>query len=271
MIIRGRDFDFKNDAYIMGILNVTPDSFSDGGKFNQLDAALKHVEEMIAEGADFIDIGGESTRPGHIAVSSQEEMDRLIPIIEGIRKNFDVAISVDTYKADTLKASIEAGADLLNDVWGMKYDKNMAKVAKDLDIPVILMHNKDNNSYKDLISDICFETMESVEIARKAGISDDKIILDPGIGFALDYEKDLIVINRLEEFVKLGYPVLLGTSRKRFIGKALDITEPSKRQIGTATTTVVGLMKGASIFRVHDVKENYQALKMALAIRNEGR
>lgn len=271
MIIRGKEYDLKNEAYIMGILNVTPDSFSDGGKFNNVESALKQVEKMVNEGAAFIDIGGESTRPGHTPVSSETEIERLVPIIEKIRENFDVAISVDTFKSKTFKICIEAGADMLNDVWGMKYDSEMAKIAKELDVPVILMHNKDNNIYDDLMKDLIRETLESVEIAHAAGISDDKIILDPGCGFALDYEKDLTVVNRLREFVEVGYPVLLGTSRKRFVGRATEIAEPLQRAIGTAATTAIGVMNGATIFRVHDVKENYEAMKMAMAIIHEGK
>ena len=247
MLIRNKEFDFKNDAYIMGILNVTPDSFSDGGKWNDVDRAVKHVEEMIKDGASIIDIGAESTRPGYTPLSTEEELERVIPIIRKI------------------------SADILNDIWGLKSDPKMAQTAKELDIPVILMHNKDNNHYNDLMKDLNRETLESVELAKKAGIREDLIILDPGIGFALDYEKDLSVVNRIKEFVDLGYPVLLGTSRKRFIGKAMGIDVATDRDFGTAITTAIGVMNGCSIFRVHNVKQNYDAMRMALAIKREGK
>lgn len=271
MLIRNKEFDFKNDAYIMGILNVTPDSFSDGGKWNEVDRAVKHVEDMINEGASIIDIGAESTRPGHTPVTSEEELERVIPIIRKIRENFDIPISLDTYKSNTLREVVKEGADILNDVWGLKSDPEMAKTAKELDIPVILMHNKDNNNYNDLMKDLNRETLESVELAKKAGIKDELIILDPGVGFALDYEKDLTVVNRIKEFIDLGYPVLLGTSRKRFIGKAMGIDVATERDFGTAITTAIGVMNGCSIFRVHNVKESYDAMRMALAIKREGK
>lgn len=271
MIIRGKNFDFKNDAYIMGILNVTPDSFSDGGTHNKVDDALFHTEKMIKEGALIIDVGGESTRPGYTPVSSEEEIERIVPVIEKIRANFDVVISVDTFKSKTYLAAVKAGADILNDIWGLKADENMARVVKDTDTHVIIMHNKDNNEYGDLMKELICDTLESVDIALKAGISKDKIILDPGVGFALSYEKDLTVINRLDEFVNIGYPVLLGTSRKRVIGTATGIQVANERGVATAATTAIGVMKGASIFRVHDVKENFEAMKMALAVRREGK
>lgn len=271
MLIRNKEFDFKNEAYIMGILNVTPDSFSDGGKWNSIDTAMKHVEDMINEGASIIDIGAESTRPGYTPQTSEQELERVIPIIRKIRENFDIPISIDTFKSNTFREVVKEGADILNDIWGLKSDPNMAKVAKELKTPVILMHNKENNSYNNLIENMKKETLESVELAKNAGISEDLIILDPGVGFALDYEKDLTVVNRINEFVKLGYPVLLGTSRKRFIGKTLGIDVPIDRDLGTAVTTVIGVMNGCSIFRVHNVKENYDAMKMALAIKKEGK
>ncbi|WP_297810566.1 dihydropteroate synthase [uncultured Finegoldia sp.] len=271
MKIRNKEFDFKNEAYIMGILNVTPDSFSDGGKWNNVDNAVKHVEDMINEGASIIDIGAESTRPGYTPITSEEELERLIPIIRKIRENFDIPLSIDTFKAETFKEVVKEGVDVLNDIWGLKSDCNMAKYAKELETPVILMHNKHNNNYDDLMQQLNKETLESVELAKNAGIREDLIILDPGIGFALDYEKDLTVVNRIKEFVNLGYPVLLGTSRKRFIGKAMGIDVALNRDFGTAITTAIGVMNGCSIFRVHNVKDNYQAMKMALAIKREGR
>ena len=208
----------------MGILNVTPDSFSDGGKFNNLDAALKHTEEMIKDGAKIIDVGGESTRPGYTLISDEEEIGRVVPVIEAIKKNFDIAVSLDTYKTKVAEAGVKAGCDMINDV--------------------------DN------------ELKESVEIAHKAGVKDSQIVLDPGVGFAKDYEQNLLIIKHVDKLLELGYPVLLGTSRKSVIGLTLDV-DKNDRMAGTVATTVMGLERGCRIFRVHDVKENYQAMMMA--------
>lgn len=271
MIIRNQAFDFKDSAYIMGILNLTPDSFSDGGRFNTLEPALDRVRQMVAEGAAMVDIGGESTRPGYTPISSQAEIDRILPVIKAIRQEFpDLVLSVDTFKAKTLAAALEAGVDILNDIWGLKADPDMAKLAKEARIPVILMHNNKSNQYGQVMAEVLQQTQASLDLAEAAGIDQDKIILDPGIGFAKDYEKDLMVLNHLEDFTKWGLPVLLGTSRKRFVGTATGVSQADQRTVGTAATTAVGVMKGASIFRVHDIKENYQAMRMALAIKTEG-
>ncbi|MDO5718823.1 MAG: dihydropteroate synthase [Tissierellia bacterium] len=271
MIIRKREFDFKNNAYIMGILNVTPDSFSDGGKYDEIDKAIQKAKEMISEGADIIDIGGESTRPGHTPISAEEEINRVVPVIKAIRNFSDCVISIDSYKSETLEAAFQSGADIANDIWGLVKDPLMTDIIKKYEVPVIIMHNKEDNLYDNLIEDMINQIKNSIRIAKSKGIHDDKIIIDPGIGFALSYEKDLIVLNNLERFTELGYPVLLGTSRKRFIGKATDVEIASDRIIGTCATTVLGRIKGASLFRVHDIKENLQALKMTDAILREGR
>ena len=265
MKIGNREFDVKNKTYIMGILNVTPDSFSDGGKWNDMDHALKHTETMIAEGADILDIGGESTRPGHTPVGAQEEIERVLPVIEAVKSRFDTPISVDTYKGCVAEESLKSGADLINDIWGLKYDPEMAPVIAKYNAPCCLMHNKNNTEYNNFIVDMLAETQECVNIAKRAGIADDKIILDPGVGFGKTYEMNLMTMDNLELFQKLGYPVLLGTSRKSMIGLALDLPV-DQRVEGTLATTVIGIMKGCAFVRVHDIKENKRVIQMTEAI-----
>ena len=270
MKIRNTKFDVKNHTYIMGILNVTPDSFSDGGKWDTLDHAMKHVETMLADGADLIDVGGESTRPGHTPVGAQEEIERVLPVIEAIRSRFDVPISVDTYKGSVADASLKAGADLINDVWGLKYDPEMAPVIARHNAPCCLMHNKENTEYNNFLVDMLSETQECVNIARKAGIKDENIILDPGVGFGKTYEMNLETMNHLELFQHLGFPVLLGTSRKSMIGLTLDLPV-DQRVEGTLATSVIGVMKGCAFVRVHDVKENRRVIQMTEAILGRNR
>lgn len=265
MQIGGQNFDLDHSSYIMGILNVTPDSFSDGGKYNQMDQALFHVEEMIKAGATMIDIGGESTRPGYQMISDEEEINRVVPFIERIRQSFDAIISLDTYKGNVAQAGIAAGVDLINDIWGLKYDPKMATVIADAGVACCLMHNRDNTNYNVFMDDVKADLEETLALAKKAGIADDKIILDPGVGFGKTYEHNLEVIRRMDELLTLGYPILLGTSRKSVIGLTLDLPA-SERVEGTIATTVVGRMKGASVFRVHDVEANMRALKMTEAI-----
>ena len=262
MKIGNKEFKISERTYIMGILNFTPDSFSDGGKFDNIDVAVEHVKKMIDDGADIIDIGGESTRPDHTPVGEMEEINRVIPIIKAIRKELDIPISIDTYKANVAEKAIEAGANLINDVWGFKKEKDMAKVAAKYNVPCCLMHNRDNENYKNLIDDILDDLRDSIKIAKEAGVKDENIILDPGIGFAKTYEQNLETMNNLERFKELGYPILLGTSRKRMIGYALDLPV-EERVEGTVATTVIGIMKDACDFvRVHDVLENARAAKM---------
>lgn len=265
MKIRNQEFDCQNQTYIMGILNVTPDSFSDGGKWSRFDEALRHTEEMLAEGADIIDVGGESTRPGYTRISDEEEIARVAPVIEAIRARFDVPVSVDTYKPQVAEAAIKAGADLLNDIWGFKYDSRMADVAAKYDVACCLMHNKNEIQYKNFFEDMLAELQECVDLAKAAGVRDDRIILDPGVGFGKTYEMNLEVIRRLEECRRLGYPILLGTSRKSVIGLTLDLPA-SERVEGTLVTTVMAVMANCAFVRVHDVKENARAIKMARAI-----
>jgi dihydropteroate synthase len=265
MQIGNKNFDLNNQVLIMGILNVTPDSFSDGGKFNNLDASLKQVEKMIADGADLIDLGGESTRPGHTQISDAQEIDRVVPMIAAIHQRFDIPISIDTYKGAVGAAALKAGADLVNDIWGFKYDPTLAEVTAAYQVPCILMHNRDNQNYQNLMADIKADLQASIDIALKAGISRDAIILDPGIGFAKDYAQNMETMHHLETLQTLGYPILLGTSRKGFIGLTLNLPV-TQRVEGTVATTVIGVMKGASIIRVHDVLENKRAAQMAAGI-----
>ena len=266
MKIGNRVFDTETQTYIMGILNVTPDSFSDGGKFNHLDAALAHAEEMIRDGADIIDVGGESTRPGYTKISDQEEIERTVPVIEALKKNFDVPVSIDTYKSEVAKATVAAGADLVNDIWGLKYDEQMAQVIADHHVACCLMHNRKNTEYKSFMKDMLDDLSETISIAKNAGIEDDKIILDPGVGFAKSYENNLEAIAKVGRLMELGYPVLLGTSRKSVIGLALDL--PSDQRVeGTMVTSVYAVQKKCAFVRVHDVKENARAIRMMNAIQ----
>lgn len=265
MQIGKKDFDLSSRTYIMGILNVTPDSFSDGGRFNSEEAALQQAERLIEEGADMIDIGGESTRPSHTPVGEAEEIERVVPIIKAVRKRFDVPISIDTYKAKVAEEALKAGADIVNDVWGFKKDKNIAKVAAAFDVPCILMHNREQAGYDNLMEDIQKDLMASITIALQAGVKKDKIILDPGIGFAKTYEHNLQVMKALEKICNMGYPVLLGTSRKSMIGLTMDLPVEQRLE-GTIATTVFGIMKGCQIIRVHDVKENKRAAVMTDAM-----
>lgn len=267
MVIGNKLFVKNERPYIMGIINVTPDSFSDGGRYEQIDAALKKAEEMIMQGADVIDIGGESTRPGYEQISDEEEMNRVVPVIEAIKKEFDIPVSLDTYKSKVAEAGILAGADMINDVWGLKWDGTMAEVIAKYDKVCCIMHNRKQADYTDFLQDVINDLDESIELAASAGIDKDKLMVDPGIGFAKDYEQNLMLLNHLELLQKWELPILLGTSRKSVIGFTLDLPV-NEREEGTIATSVLGLIKGCSFFRVHDVQANYRALKMADIILN---
>ncbi|MCR5256498.1 MAG: dihydropteroate synthase [Acetatifactor sp.] len=260
-------FDTEKKSYIMGILNVTPDSFSDGGKWNDRDKALRHVEQMINEGMDILDVGGESTRPGYVRISESEEIERVCPIIQNIKSQFDIPVSLDTYKPEVAVEGIKAGADLINDIWGLKYDDRMGKVISDFGVACCLMHNKEKAEYSDFEKNLISELKESIDLAINAGIGKDRIILDPGVGFAKDVSENLKCISSIDEIKALGFPVLLGCSRKSVIGKVLDLPVDDRLE-GTLATTAIGVLKGAAFIRVHDIKENRRAVDMALAIRN---
>lgn len=267
MKIGNKEFDVSSNCYIMGILNVTPDSFSDGGRFNNIDAALRQTEKMIKDGMDILDIGGESTRPGYTKISDDEEIQRTTPVIEAVKSRFDVPISLDTYKYKVAEAGILAGADLINDIWGLKYDSGeMASLIAKSGAACCLMHNRENMDYNSYFDDVISDMVETVRIADGAGIARDKIILDPGVGFAKTYENNLEAIDRIDEFrERLGFPVLLGASRKSVIGLTLDLPSDERLE-GTVALSVIGAMKGAAFLRVHDIKENVRAVKMTMAV-----
>ena len=268
MKIGGKEFDTKNNTYIMGILNVTPDSFSDGGRYDKPDAALRHAERLVREGADVIDVGGESTRPGHIQITDEEEIRRVVPVIEALKRRFDVPVSIDTYKSCVAEAALDAGADLVNDIWGLKYDERMASVIAGRGAACCLMHNRNTAAYSDFLVDFMEDMRGCVETARRAGIADDRILLDPGVGFGKTYEMNLEIISRLEIMHELGYPILLGTSRKSVIGLTLDLPA-DQREEGTLVTTVYGVQKGCAFVRVHDVEKNRRAIEMTRALMRE--
>ena len=265
MKIGNKIFEPSEKTYVMGILNVTPDSFSDGGSYTSIDKAMEQTEKMIQQGADIIDVGGESTRPCHVQIGDEEEIKRVVPVIREIKKKFDIPVSIDTYKSAVAKAALEAGADLLNDIWGFRYDEKMAELAAEYDVPVCLMHNRDNLDYDDFMEDVKKDLQISLDIAEKYGVKKENIMLDPGVGFGKTYEQNLMVMNHLEEIVDMGYPVLLGTSRKSVIGLTLDLPV-DEREEGTLATSVLGAIKGCQFVRVHDVEKNVRALKMTDAI-----
>ena len=265
MIIGKKEFDTNKHTYIMGILNVTPHSFSDGGRFLCPDAALRHAEEMVRDGADILDVGGESTRPGHVKISDEEEIFRTAPVIEKLKQEFDIPISIDTYKSTVAEAALQAGADLVNDIWGLKYDSRMAKLIADYKVACCLMHNRKEAVYEDFLSDFMEDMRKCIQIAKEAAIADDKIILDPGVGFGKTYELNLEIIREVGRMQELGYPVLLAASRKSVIGLTLDLPA-DQREEGTLATTIYGVMHGCSFVRVHDVKGNRRAIKMIEAI-----
>lgn len=270
MIIGNREFKTSGNTYCMGILNVTPDSFSDGGKFVERDAVLKRVEQMLIEGMDILDIGGESTRPGHEQILVKEEIDRVTPVIELVKTKFNIPVSLDTYKSEVAEAGIQAGADMINDIWGLKYDGRMADVIARSGVPCCLMHNRENTVYENFMQDVAADLAETIRLAELAGIPDDKIILDPGVGFAKTYEQNLEIMNCMDELHMFGCPILLGASRKSVIGLTLDLPV-EERMEGTIATTVLAVMKGCSFVRVHDIKENVRAIKMTEAILKAGR
>ena len=268
----GRICDFSKRTYMMGILNVTPDSFSDGGSFSQIDLALKHAQDMVADGADFIDIGGESTHPGAEPVNLDEELKRTIPIIEKLSRKTDVPISIDTYKEKVAKEALDAGAAIVNDISGLRMDEAMVSLIAERNVPVVIRHMQglprdmqENPTYRDVIKEISVFLKERAEFAVDQGVKKENIIIDPGIGFGKTAEHNLEIMARLSEFTHPGYPILLGTSRKSFIGKTLDLPVEERLQ-GTAATVAYGISNGANIIRVHDVKEMKHVARMIDAI-----
>ena len=270
MRIGGREFLTKEKTYVMGILNVTPDSFSDGGRWKGVDGALFRVEEMLTEGMDILDIGGESARPGYTPVSPGEEIARTAPVIEAVKARFDVPVSLDTCKSAVAAAGIAAGADLINDIWGLKKDEGMAALIAESGLPCCLMHNREKPDYTELLADVAGDLEESLALADRAGIRRDRIVLDTGIGFGKDYEQNLRILRSQEYFLRLGCPLLLGASRKSVIGLALRLPVEERLE-GTLATTVMAVMQGCSFVRVHDVRENVRAVKMAEAVLGRNR
>lgn len=260
---KGWQLDCGKKTLVMGILNVTPDSFSDGGQWLDPDAAVARAQEMVEQGADIIDVGGESTRPGHVPISAEEEIRRVEPVIRRLKATVDVPISIDTYKPEVALRALAAGADLINDIWGFKRHPEMAKVAAETGVPVILQHNRppERAEYADVMGEIIQELRDSIDIGRKAGVKDEQVILDPGIGFGKRLEYNLEVMRRLDELVALGYPVLVGTSRKSFIGQTLQLPVHDRLE-GTAATVALAVAKGCHIVRVHDVKEMVRVTRM---------
>lgn len=265
LILNGIELDFHKETIIMGILNVTPDSFSDGGKYNSIDAAVMQAKRMVADGAKIIDIGGESTRPGHTPISEQEEIERVVPIIRALAKEVPAILSIDTSKANVARAAIEAGAHMINDIWGAKREPEIAQVAAEYNVPIILMHNRDNENYADYWAEFQQDLRESIQIATAAGVPQQHIILDPGIGFVKNLQQSIETMQRLDELVAFGYPVLLATSRKRMIGAILDLPV-EERVEGTAATCAFGVQKGCHMMRVHDVKEVARTVKVMDAL-----
>lgn len=260
---------------IMGILNATPDSFSDGGKFTQVESALKHALQMISDGAAIIDVGGESTRPGSESVSAQQQIQRVIPVIKAIRKHSDVLISIDTTLSEVVQAALNAGANIINDVSAGNDDSKMFELVAQKNVPIILMHAQgtpktmqENPHYENVVSEVLEALKIRANAAISQGVKKENIVLDVGIGFGKRKQDNLELLAHLSDFVELGFPILLGTSRKRFMGSICDVTEPPQLVTATAVTTALGVMAGVQLFRVHDVKENKQALEVALAIKN---
>jgi dihydropteroate synthase len=269
-------FGHIDKPLIMGILNVTPDSFSDGGKYSDIDAAVRQARRMLDEGADIIDIGGESTRPGAEPVAADEQIRRVAPVVEAIRQQVsaDIPISIDTTLSAVAKAALAAGADIINDISAGRDDEAILALAAETDAPIILMHSQgapktmqDNPYYDDVVQEVLAALYQQIDAALKAGIKKERIAIDPGIGFGKRKQDNIDLLAHLDAFVATGYPVLLGTSRKRFMGTICDVSEPSELVTATAVTTALGIMAGVQIFRVHDIRENRQAADVAWAIR----
>lgn len=265
LVLNNIELDFKKETIIMGILNVTPDSFSDGGRFNSVEAAVAQAKQMVADGAKIIDIGGESTRPGYTPISTEEEITRIVPVIEVLVKEVPAIISVDTQKSTVARAALEAGAHMINDIWGAKKDAGMVRVAAEMNAPIILMHNRETADYADFWSEFMEDMNDSIRLAKEAGVPDQHIIVDPGIGFVKNLAQSIETMQHLDALIALGYPVLLATSRKRLIGAVLDLPV-DERVEGTAATCAFGVMKGCHMMRVHDVKEVARTVKMMDAL-----
>jgi dihydropteroate synthase len=270
MYIGGKYFDTKHHTYVMGILNVTPDSFSDGGKYNIPDQALYHVQEMVDAGADMIDVGGESTRPGHVRISDEEEIQRILPVIRRIKQAFDIPVSLDTYKSQVALAGLEEGVDLINDIWGLQADPALGSVVANSGAAYCLMHNRPQITEAMDLSTFLEQMKADVRRARAAGIPSENILLDPGVGFAKTQEQNLMVIGNLPALSELGYPVLLGTSRKSVVDYVLHVPTEERLE-GTLATTAEAVYAHCGFVRVHDVKENVRFIRMLERTREKRR
>lgn len=259
----GKQLQLDDSTLIMGILNGTPDSFSDGGRYNTTEAAVAHAKEMIAQGADVIDVGVESTRPGHTQISVDEEIDRMKAILEPVLAVSTVPVSIDTYRAKSAEYALSKGAHILNDIWGLRYDRDMAAVAAQYNVPVIIMHNQNDTNYGDIIEDMKAFFFASVDIALKEGIKPQNIWLDPGIGFGKTGAQNIEVLQRLGEITAYEYPVLLAPSRKRFIGTILNDIPADQRDEGTVAACITGIIQGVDMVRVHNVDMHKKALTVA--------
>lgn len=272
-LAHGRSLQLGPASVVMGILNVTPDSFSDGGRFNSVDKALSQAERMVGEGAAIIDVGGESTRPGAVPVSPRQEQDRVLPVVEAIASRMDVLLSIDTYREETARLAVAAGAHIVNDVFGLQHEPAIADLARQTGAGLVIMHTgREREKRADVIEDQLSFLRSSLDIARKVGVAREQIVLDPGFGFAKDATEDIAIMRRFGELAELGYPLAVGTSRKRVIGHLTGRAEPDRRGAGTAATSVILRLRGAGVFRVHDVAINIDALRVAdamLAIGSE--
>ncbi len=269
---RGKELPLGERTLVMGILNITPDSFSDGGKFFNLDRALKQAEQLVEQGADILDIGAESTRLNHEVVNAEEEWNRLEPVLKALVARIPIPISVDTYKAEVAEKALEVGVHIINDIWGLQKDLDMARVVGKYQAPVIVMHNQQGTNYHHLMGDVLAFLRKSIHLAEEQGLSGDQIIVDPGIGlgFGKTPDQDLEIVSRLDELKGLGHPILLGTSRKSMIGSVLDLPVDQRLE-GTIATSVIGVASGVDIIRVHDVQANRRAIQMADAIYRKQR
>lgn len=273
LVIRDKCFVWGKQTYLMGVLNITPDSFSDGGDYYQVEAAFDHAQELVKAGADILDVGGQSTRPGAKAISPEAELERVIPIIQAIRQAFNIPISVDTTRAAIAQQAIQAGADLINDISGGTFDPQMLSTVAELEVPIVLMHIRGTpetmqqlTDYEDLIGEIKSVLKERIRAAEQAGIARSRIIIDPGIGFGKTYEQNLELLRQLHQFSSFGVPLLVGTSRKSFIGKILNQSDPKQRVLGTASTCCAAIAQGADILRVHDLPQMRDVSRVADAI-----
>jgi dihydropteroate synthase len=265
MTIGGRQFVWGSRTYVMGVLNITQDSFSGDGLADNVEAAVEQGRRFEAEGADILDVGGESTRPGFQPISAEEEISRVVPVIRGLVQETSLPVSIDTYKLDVAEAGVRAGAHMLNDIWGFRHDQGMARLAAQSGLPAVAMHNQRDRPFRDVIGDLLAGFRESLRIAREAGIPEERLILDPGFGFGWEEEQNLEMLRRLGELMVLGRPILIGTSRKSTIGKVLDLPVEERLE-GTAATVAIAIANGADIVRVHDVEAMVRVARMSDAI-----